>query len=84
MRAWRRPVSRGDELAMWTIFASPRDYPGKYVLRRFLIGPDGCTPDAAPLAVVDSLVEARRALPRGLFRQERDAADSPSVVETWF
>lgn len=70
-------------LPMWVIFHNPTDYPGKFVLRRNVITPNVVTPDPEPLAVTDTLKEARDALPPNLYRIERMKFDLPSVVEVW-
>lgn len=74
-------VSAG--LPMWTIYANPSDYAGKYVVRRSVSGAEGVAHDPEPLAVVDTLMDARRALPRGLVCMHRAADDDPVIVEVW-
>lgn len=69
-------------LRLFTIYASPLDYPGKYVVRewyslRCLI------PAAEPLAVADTLAEARAAVPAGLYCMPRVKGDELQIVETW-
>lgn len=77
----------GEGLSIWTIYASPTDYPGLYVVRcwRILGGGRGLEKDAAPLYVGGSLEEARAALPRerGLYCMGRRALDEPQIVESW-
>lgn len=72
-----------EPLAMWTIFCSPRDYPGKYVLRRFDIGPGQVKPALVPSAVGDTLEEVRKALPIWLVCFPRGEQDVPTIVESW-
>jgi hypothetical protein len=68
-------------LEMFTIYCNPRDYPGKYVVRRHVTG---IGPDPEPLAVVDTLDEARDAVPPYLACMNRQPDDQPQIVETWF
>ena len=72
-------------LRSYTIYRSPGDWPGKYVVRRFSISaehPDP-VPDPVPLAVVDTLEQAREAIPLGLVNIHRYLEDEPQIVETW-
>lgn len=71
-------------MTQWVIFFNPTDYPGKYVLRRFQVGPGTVTPEAEPDGVFETLEDAREVF-RGstLVRIERDPNDEPQIVETW-
>ena len=46
---------------MWTVYASPSDYPDKYVARRFDVDASGATPSASVI-VMDDLKELRDVL----------------------
>ncbi len=73
-------------LFMWTIFWNPSDYPGKFVVRGFASNaapPHDPIVAPEPTAVVDTLEEARAAVPAGLVRTERHPEDDPVIVETW-
>lgn len=80
-------MREGDELPIWTIYQSPSDFPGKYVVRRFYLvgGGGGLHHDPAPCFVGDTLDDARDSLPheRGLVCMPRQAADLPQIVESW-
>ena len=67
---------------MYTIYDSPTDYPGKFVVRRWEIDKGPAVPKET-LAVKDSLIEARLAVPVGLVRVDRSPGDDPVIVETW-
>jgi hypothetical protein len=74
------------QLPMWTIYWSPDDYPDMFVLRPHYVqcGPgatENITPGEAQL--FDNLDDARRAVPPGLVRLDRNVEDDKSVVETW-
>lgn len=69
-------------LSIYTVFYSPDDYPGLYVLRAFAVTEQGAVPD--PVAhTKTSLEDIRRLVPGGLVRMERSPADHPSIVESW-
>ena len=72
-------TSHDDALSMWTVYRSPRDYPGKYVARRFEL--DRPTMDV----IVDDALDNVRALMerRGLYRLDRYPDDDPVIVEVW-
>ena len=80
-------MTEDDALPTWTIYYNATDYPGMYVVRRFLIlgGGRGLHHDALPCFVGETLEGARESLPheRGLVMLARAASDPPQVVETW-
>ena len=70
---------------MYTIYNSPADHPGKFVMRMFLIGRRSVQPTITNImVVVDTLQQARKAVPPGLARMVPREADHPSVVQSWF
>jgi hypothetical protein len=74
-----------EHLLVVTIYENPRDYPGKFVARRFWIGVDrsGPRPEPEPLAVADSLDEIRAAIPQDMVCLGREPYDEPQIVESW-
>lgn len=70
-------------LAIWTIYDSPSDMPGKFVARKFLIegGPEPTR--TASVIIGDTADEVRGALPCGLTCLPRDPQDEPHIVESW-
>lgn len=46
----------------WAVYKDPSDYPGKFVVRRFI----GMNAKKEPEVVADTLDEARRVIPAGL------------------
>lgn len=71
-------------LPLYTIYFSPSDVPGKYVVRRFRVTGSVREPVIDHAAIVcDTLTEARAAIPEGLFNLGRNANDEPQIVETW-
>jgi len=69
-------------LPMYTIFQGPADYPGMFVLRKFLILPAKIYP-AEILCIGDSLDVVREHVPYGAYNLGRMPEDDPTVVETW-
>lgn len=69
-----------DDILIWTIFDSPYDHPGKFVVRPYSIRQN------APLThhmVSDSLEGLRANLPGGLIWMNRCPDDDARIVETW-
>lgn len=71
------------QLATVTIYRSPLDYPGKFVVRRFWIEAAGPVVEDLPLAVVATIEQARAALPPGMWCLGREPGDDLAIVETW-
>jgi hypothetical protein len=71
-------------LAMWTVYDNPRDYPGKYVARRFDVDASGPKPSAS-IIVMEDLDKLRDVLAfeMHLTCLTRDPDDEPQIVETW-
>lgn len=72
-RAWL------DELAIWTVYDHPTDYPHNYVARKFF----GETPTSEIMVCpdVDEIRNVLRAY--GLVRLSRQDGDDPKIMETW-
>jgi hypothetical protein len=71
-------------MEMYTIYCNPLDYPGKYVVRMWLI--IGGFPDPVPAetqSVVDNLEQARARIPADMTRIDRLPGDDLAIVETW-
>lgn len=69
-------------LSMWTIYEKPKDWPVGWVTRRWEIGP-GDNLEAMEAVYCTTLDDARRCVPPGLYRLDRDPNDDPKIVETW-
>lgn len=68
-------------LPMWVIYESPKDYPGKFVVRLWESLP---RPEPRRLiGVSENLEEARKLVPPGAYRLVRQPEDDPVIVETW-
>lgn len=69
---------------IWTVYDSPADYPGMYVVRHSHIANDGrVIMDARPLIVADSYAGAKASIPIGLQCVPRDLYDEPQIREIW-
>ena len=71
---------QGGDLLMWTIYRSPKDYPGKFIAR-----PHSIRRQIAYRChlAADDIYQLRNLLPRGLTRINRDPNDEPQIMETW-
>lgn len=67
---------------MWVITENPSDFPGKFVARKWLIGP-GVRAVTDEHHVAESLSDVRCSLPAGLARVPRDPTDDSVIVESW-
>ena len=69
----------------FTIYKHPKDYPGKFVVRRWTIDPrlPEPIPDQQPVAVAATLEKARESVPQGLYRMPHQEGESSVIVETW-
>jgi hypothetical protein len=74
-------LQQGD-LPQFVIYDSPKDHPGKFVVRMWRIGLQMGPTDT--MAVFDTLEQARAFIPLGLFCMTRSPEDDPVIVETWF
>lgn len=71
-------------IRQYVIYHNARDYPGKYVVRGVTIRRRDIQPDGEPLAVVDTLDQARAAIPPAAdVCITRSDNDEPQIVETW-
>lgn len=70
-------------MSQWVIYDSPLDYPGLFVVRRWVIRHGfGPTP-TEDVSTASSLAQARRNVPEGLYRLHRAPEDDESIVEVW-
>jgi len=69
-------------MSQYVIYNNPRDYPGKYVMRRWDIrAGEMIATDNMELA--ETLEEIRGKVPPGLYCLERFEDDDPCIVEVW-
>lgn len=70
-----------NDMVQYTVYESPLDFPGKYVIRQFVIRVNGTRPLTG--FVCDTIEQARSLVPDGMVRLMRTPQDHPSVVEVW-
>jgi hypothetical protein len=70
--------------SIYTVYNSPDDCPGLFVVRRFIVGLGPAPVNNGEARKAKTLEEARALIPPGLMCFPRDESDVPSVVETWF
>jgi hypothetical protein len=69
-------------LLVWTIYESPKDFPGKFVVRPHETARGSSRPLATHF-LADTLDGARQFIPMGLVCMHRDPSDDPVIVESW-
>lgn len=69
------------EIFQYVIYDSPKDYPGKWVARRWTIRHGQII--AGPAYICDSLEAAREHVPFELFNIGRQPDDEPTIKEVW-
>lgn len=71
-----------ETLKIWTIYENPKDYPGLFVVRCWLV--QGAAVGASNVChSAKTLDEARSYVPPYLHRLNRMPGDDPCIVETW-
>ena len=69
-------------MIMYVIYERPKDYPGKFVVRKWEISPEGMSP-VNEVMLAFTLLGARLHVPPGRVKIERQADDDPVIVEVW-
>lgn len=73
-----------DLLEMFVVYKYPRDYPDKFVVRRWGINRgESAKPDQDWFFLADTLEGVRGHVPRHCVKLERDPNDEPQIVEVW-
>lgn len=70
-------------MSQWVVYRHPRDYPEKFVLRRWDITRGHVLIATDEVALADTLELIREAVPPGLYCLKRFAEDDPRIVEVW-
>lgn len=69
------------KVVIWTVYESPRDFPGLFVIR-----PSLAEDPPRPLfchVEAETLEQAREMLPVGVYRIGRREGDDPAILEVW-
>ena len=69
-------------MSIFVIYKNPSDYPNEFVVRVWVVA-GIVVPLQRPLVVVDTIEQARAAMPDGLFKMDRQDDDDPCIVEAW-
>lgn len=70
-------------LTQYAIYVNPADMPGRFVTREWHIARGASAPLAGRAWPANSLEQARRVVPEGMVRLERQPDDDPVILETW-
>ena len=76
-------MAEDDNMYTYTVYKNPRDYPGKYVVRRWQVVP--CiAPDAKPFAIEETYDKIQKQMEElGLYKMTRMPDDDPAILEVW-
>ena len=67
-----------ERLELYTVYKHPKDYPTKFVARKFILD------KPTPITVIGNTIEeVRLGIPKGLTRFLPDEKDDPVIVEIW-
>jgi hypothetical protein len=71
-------------MRIYIIYQNLDEYPGKIVVYGYTLKIDELSRDPKPLTVVDTIREARAAIPRTYnYRCPRHPTDDPHTIESW-
>ena len=70
--------NQSETLELFVIYDHPKDYPGHFVVRRWL----GVKP-TQDFAIADTLESARAEVPDGLLRLPHQPGEDATIAETW-
>ena len=66
----------------YVIYESPKDYPNKFVMRKWVIESANLIPKEV-IAVANTIAEVRKCVPPGFVCLQRSDNDDPIIRETW-
>lgn len=76
-----------DTLTIYSIYENPKDYPEKFVVRKWFIKSTSKQPfpEVTPHCIADTLEEARHSLSKEgpLVKLMPNSDDDPCIVENW-
>jgi hypothetical protein len=70
-------------IRLFVIYHNPSDFPGKYVVREWTVVVEKTIPNPRPVAIKNTLEDARQAVPQPALNLGRYMSDDPVIVETW-
>jgi len=82
------PASQGEPvtpLVVWKVYKHPKDYPGEYVARKFVITDDSYGPNNESISSrsLRDVQNVLRSLYCSLIQLKRPPGDEPHIVEVW-
>jgi hypothetical protein len=66
----------------YVIYNNPKDYPGKFVVRQWIIGP-GTVHSGELICIASTIEEARAKMPHGVEQLPVFESDDPVIAEVW-
>lgn len=66
------------QIEIWTVYRDPIDFPGKFVVRKFL-----CNTPTDEHYTSKTIEGVREHIPAGLVKLMRQRDDDPKIVEVW-
>ncbi len=79
---WQAPSYERGISRQFALYANPSDYPGKFVVRLFLVYAGHVEPTAYGY-VSDTRKGAEKAIPKGFVWMERHANDDACILGSW-
>jgi hypothetical protein len=72
-------------LVVWKVYKHPKDYPGEYVARKFVITDDSYGPNNESISSrsLRDVQNVLRSLYCSLIQLKRPPGDEPHIVEVW-
>lgn len=67
---------------IFVIYFNPSDYPGRYVLRQWIIDSNQIIP-TTNVHIEDTIKKVRKHLPKDVSIIVKNDMDDPCIVETW-
>lgn len=72
-----------EPLRVWCIYENPRESPGMFVVREWIVLRDREPQPAMVALMAETLEAARKLIPDGLVALARSPGDDPAIVEMW-
>ena len=72
-----------DDIVLYAIYRPSREFPRTYTVRRWEVRSARLIDNNLPLCIAPTLEDARKVVPEGRMRFDREVEDDPAVVESW-
>lgn len=67
----------------YVVYENPKDFPGKVVVREWIIKQGGIIEPGRLVCVENTLEDCRKHIPEGMVHLPRFCQDDPCIVEVW-